>query len=111
MVERRRPIEADIPQLEGLRIKLQTGERCCGDITVVRAASRDAVATLLRGIASPRSKRRMTPTPTNYGLELRCTECGKHRRWLGDPEIGFFKKVMSVFPEAKTDVHVFRDSL
>jgi hypothetical protein len=103
--------QADVLQLEGLKIKLETGERCCGDITVVRVASRDAVATSLRGIASPRSKRRMTLTPTNYGLELRCTKCGKHRRWLGDAEIGFVRKVMSVFPEAKTDVHTLRDSL
>jgi hypothetical protein len=90
-------------RLEGLKIKLKTVERCCGDVTVVRAASRDP--------SSPRCKRRgMTPPPTNCGLELRCVRCGKHRRWLKAKEITFLKKVLSVFPEARTDVHVFRDS-
>ena len=71
--------------LHGLKLKLERGEEtCCRNIAVVRVG--------------------------NYGAELVCAMCGAGRGGLGDQVKKAFLHVFAIFPEAKLDVHVLRES-
>jgi hypothetical protein len=45
-----------------------------------------------------------------HAAELRCAGCGRHRGWLPKEAARWLITVLANFPEAKSDVHVIRDS-
>jgi hypothetical protein len=105
-------IYTDMMLLEGIKLNLKNGEHCCADITVTRVTAKDPVEATLRSMKTASRRRRSKMVNTNdYGAELRCIKCGKHRGWLEEKTISALRKALAVFPEAKTDVHVIRDSL
>jgi hypothetical protein len=76
--------------LNGLKLKLERkveGEKgCCRNFAVVHAGKGPHVA------------------------ELRCANCGAHRGWLPTQAASWLLNVLAVWPEARTDVHVIRDT-
>jgi hypothetical protein len=45
-----------------------------------------------------------------HAAELRCAGCGSARGWLPNEAAHWLLAVLTHFPTAKTDVHVFRDT-
>jgi hypothetical protein len=45
-----------------------------------------------------------------HAAELRCAKCDSHRGWLPKEAANWLLTVLAFWPEAKTDVHVLRDS-
>jgi hypothetical protein len=45
-----------------------------------------------------------------HSAELRCKKCGSHRGWLPREAADWFLTLLTIFPEAAKDIHVFRDS-
>jgi hypothetical protein len=81
---------ADASPLIGLKLKLERkvdGEKgCCRNFAVVHAGKGPHVA------------------------ELRCASCGAHRSWLPKQAASWLLNVLAAWPEARTDVHVIRDT-
>jgi hypothetical protein len=44
-----------------------------------------------------------------HSAELRCKRCGKHRGWMPRKVTDWFLTLLTIFPEAAKDVHVWRD--
>jgi hypothetical protein len=44
-----------------------------------------------------------------HSAELRCKACGKHRAWLPKKMVEWFLTLLTLFPEAARDLHVWRD--
>jgi hypothetical protein len=45
-----------------------------------------------------------------HSAELRCKRCGKHRGWMPREMTEWFLTLLTIFPEAAKDVHVWRDA-
>src|SRR5262245_30327841 len=81
---------ANASPLNGLKLKLDRKvddeKGCCRNFAVVHAGKGPHVA------------------------ELRCANCGAHRGWLPKQAAYWLLNVLAVWPEARTDVHVIRDT-
>jgi hypothetical protein len=81
---------AQASPINGLKLKLERkvdGEKgCCRNFAVVHAGKGPHVA------------------------ELRCANCGAHRGWLPKQVASWLLNVLAVLPDARTDVHVIRDT-
>src|SRR5262245_5834969 len=81
---------ANASPLNGLKLKLERkvdGEKsCCRNFAVIHAGKGPHVG------------------------ELRCANCGAHRGWLPKQAASLLLNILAVWPEARTDVHVIRDT-
>jgi hypothetical protein len=82
--------ETSTSPLEGLKLKLERKidqeKPCCGNLTIIHAGK------------GP------------HAAELRCAKSGSHRGWLPKVATSWLSAAIGFFPEAKSDVHVLRDS-
>ena len=76
--------------IDGMRLKLERKidlqKPCCSNTAIIRAGK------------GP------------HAAELRCAKCDSHRGWLPREAVNGLQVMIANFPEAKNDIHVFRDS-
>jgi hypothetical protein len=76
--------------IDGMRLKLERKidlqKHCCSNVAIVRSGK------------GP------------HAAELRCAKCGIHRGGLPKEAANSLLTVLAFWPEAKTDLHVLRDS-
>jgi hypothetical protein len=82
--------EAPVSPVEGMRLKLDRKidreKPCCSNIAIIHVGK------------GP------------HAAELRCAKCGSHRGWLPREATSWLLNFLAFWPEARNDVHVWRDS-